>query len=133
MEAPYLIKRGDYYYLFVAMGSLNQTADYYWSVGRSTNLTGPYYDKDGNPMLNSNSSTLAPLTEWKEGVQGVGHAQPFYDADADQWYMVSESWEYRTEEDTAPIKLHISTIVWNEAGWPFTALSADLLNELAEK
>ena len=129
MEAPYLVKHGDYYYLFVAMGSLNKTADYYWAVGRSENLTGPYLDKNGNKMLSGYTSAL---TEWKDGVQGVGHAQPFCDDDG-QWYMVSESWEYRNGDDTSPIKLHISTIVWNEAGWPVTALSTDLLNELAEK
>ncbi len=130
MEAPYLIKRGDYYYLFLAMGSLNKTADYYWAVGRSTSLTGPYYDKNDNPLLGSKN--LAPLTEWKDGVVGTAHAQPFLDDDG-QWYMVSEAWEYRTTEGVSPIKLHISTIVWNEAGWPVTALSSDLLNELAEK
>ena len=128
MEAPYLVKRGEYYYLFVAMGSLKKTADYYWAVGRSKSLTGPYVDKDGKPMLSGYTSRL---TEWKDGVQGTAHAQPFLDDDG-QWYMVSESWQDRSVESPA-IQLHISKIVWNEAGWPVTALSANLLGELAEK
>ena len=127
MEAPYLIKRGDYYYLFVAMGGLKK-GTYYWAVGRSDSLFGPYLDKQGRPMLSGNTSRL---TEWKDGIQGVGHAQPFLDDDG-QWYMVSESWVDRSVQ-SPPIQLHISTIVWNEAGWPVTAISSNLLGELAEK
>ena len=77
------------------------------------------------------SGYTSRLTEWKDGVQGTAHAQPFLDDDG-QWYMVSESWQDRSVESPA-IQLHISKIVWNEAGWPVTALSANLLGELAEK
>lgn len=128
MEAPYLIKRGDYYYLFVAMGNMSKDENYHWAVGRSESLFGPYVDKKGKPMLEGNTSKL---TEYKPGVQAVAHAQPFLDDDG-QWYLVSEMWMDRSDPNKK-IQLHISTIVWNEAGWPVTALSTNLLDELAGK
>jgi len=79
-------------------------------------------------MLSGNTSRL---TEWKSGVEGAAHAQPFCDEDG-QWYMVSEFWRDRSVA-TPPVQLHISKMVWNEAGWPVTALSSDLLAELSEK
>jgi len=128
MEAPYLIKKDGYYYLFVAMGNMSRNENYHWAVGRSESLFGPYVDKKGRPMLEGYTS---PLTEYKSGVQAVGHAQPFLD-DNGQWYLVSEMWKDRSDPNKK-IQLHISTIVWNDAGWPVTALSTDLLDELEGK
>ncbi len=128
MEAPYLVKRGDYYYLFVARGSLSK-GTYYWAVGRSTNLTGPFYDKDGVSMLSGEGGTR--LTEWKEGVMGVAHAQCFFDRDGET-YMVSEYWSYRTEEATSSVHLMISKMVWTDEQWPVTVLDPDVLTALGE-
>jgi len=127
IEAGYIAKHGDYYYLFVAKGGL-KAGTYYWAVGRSETVTGPYYDKDGVDMMADGGTRL---TEWKDGVAGVGHAQYFEDEDG-QGYMVSESWEYRTagEEATCPAQLHISTVVWTDDGWPVTVLDPDVLGRL---
>ncbi|MBE6640622.1 MAG: hypothetical protein E7619_03455 [Ruminococcaceae bacterium] len=128
MEAPYLIKKDGYYYLFVAMGNLSKNESYHWTVGRSESLFGPYLDKDGEPMLENNASRL---TAYKPGVQGLAHAHPFLDDDG-QWYMVGECWLDRTDPNRK-VQLHISTIVWNKEGWPVTALSTDLIDELEGK
>ncbi len=128
MEAPYLIKHGNYYYLFVARGGLKK-GTYYWAVGRSEKLEGPYVDKDGQTMLSGNGGTR--LTEWKEGIEGAAHAQYFVGPDG-QAYMVSESWPYRDEEKSGTIRLAISTIVWTEDGWPVTALDKNVLKTLGE-
>ena len=128
MEAPYVVKHGDYYYLFVARGGLKK-GTYYWAVGRSENVTGPYVDKDGKSMLSGNGGTR--LTEWKEGIEGVGHAQCFFGPDG-QTYMVSESWSYRDDDKNSPVTLSISTIVWTEDGWPVTALDKNVLKALGE-
>ena len=128
MEAPYLIKRGDYYYLFVARGGLKK-GTYYWAVGRSESLFGPYVDKDGKTMLSGAGGTR--LTSWKNGVVGVAHAQPFVDQDG-TYYMVSESWPYRDDEGSSTIQLHISKMVWTEDGWPVTVLGKNVLRELGE-
>ncbi len=126
MEAPYLIKQGEYYYLFVARGSLSK-GTYYWAVGRSKSVYGPYVDKRGVDMLSGNGGTR--LTEWKEGIVGVAHAQLFVDKNG-QSYMVSESWPYRHEDESGGIQLHISTVVWTDDGWPVTALDKDVLYAL---
>ncbi|MBN2215271.1 MAG: family 43 glycosylhydrolase [Bacteroidales bacterium] len=44
IEAPYLFKEGDYYYLVVNRGNCCQgvNSTYYITVGRSANVTGPY-------------------------------------------------------------------------------------------
>lgn len=128
IEAAYIIKRGNYYYQFVAKGSLSK-GTYYWAVGRSTSITGPYYDMDGVDMMNDGGTRL---TEWKDGVVGVGHAQYFEDIDG-QGYMVSESWQYRdTDEGTSTIRLHISSVVWTDDGWPVTVLDPDVMGRLGE-
>ena len=128
MEAPYVVKHGDYYYLFVARGGLKK-GTYYWAVGRSENVTGPYYDKDGKSMLSGNGGTR--LTEWKEGIEGAAHAQCFFGPDG-QTYMVSESWSYRDDTGNSSVNLTICTIVWTEDGWPVTALDKNVLKALGE-
>lgn len=125
MEAPYLIKHGDYYYLFVARGGLKK-GTYYWAVGRSDKLEGPYVDKDGKTMLSGNGGTR--LTEWKEGIEGAAHAQLFVGPDG-QCYMVSESWVDRSV-DKPQIRLAIGTVVWTQDGWPVTALDKNVLKTL---
>ncbi len=126
MEAPYLIKHGDHYYLFVARGGLRK-GTYYWAVGRSESLFGPYIDRDGTTLLSGDGGTR--LTEWKNGVCGVGHAQYFEDKDGNS-YMVAESWPYRTSSEHGTIQLHISKIVWTEDGWPVTVLDPNVLEAL---
>ena len=65
------------------------------------------------------------------GVQGLAHAHPFLDDDG-QWYLVGECWKDRTDPNRR-VQLHVSTLVWNDAGWPVTALSSNLLEELGGK
>lgn len=133
MEAPYLIKHGNYYYLFTARGGLSK-GTYYWAVGRSESVYGPYVDKDGTALLSGSGGTR--LTEWKDGIEGAAHAQYFEDAEGNA-YMVSESWPYRANEElgiteSGKIQLHISKIVWTADGWPVTALDPDVLTALGE-
>ena len=131
LEAPYLIKHGNYYYLFIARGGLKK-GTYYWAVARSEKLEGPYIDKEGNSMLSGNGGTR--LTEWKEGIEGAAHAQLFFGPDG-QTYMVSESWTYRGSDDdkSGPIQLTIGTVVWTDDGWPVTALDKNVLRTLGGK
>lgn len=124
-EASFMIKHGDYYYLFVAKGPM--ASGYYWAVARSESIFGPFVNKTGSPSL---SGGYTRLTEYKQGIEGTGHASVFQDDDG-TYYMVSESWENR-EVSTTPTILHISTIVWTEDGWPVTALDRDVLGALGE-
>jgi arabinan endo-1,5-alpha-L-arabinosidase len=53
-EAPYIHKRGNYYYLFASIGSCceGMNSTYKVVVGRSENVDGPYLNKSGVDMNN---------------------------------------------------------------------------------
>lgn len=47
-EGPYIIKKDNYYYLFVSYGGLVADGGYQIRIFRSENITGPYVDEAGN-------------------------------------------------------------------------------------
>ena len=64
-----------------------------------------------------------PVTEGKEGISIPGHASVFLDDDG-QYYLVSEYFR-----DGSPSLLLVGTMLWDEEGWPSTALSPGLLKK----
>jgi len=64
IEASYLCKHDDYYYLFVNWGSCCQgtNSSYNIRIGRSKTVTGPYLDKAGLDMLQAGGSEFLPTT-----------------------------------------------------------------------
>lgn len=112
VEAPYIIKRGEFYYLFTAFNKMDNT--YHNRVSRSTSIHGPYYDRDGKPALEGGGT---PISESLSALLKPGHASIFTD-DNGQHYFVSEYFR----KDSPSIML-IGTIVWDEDGWPSTALT----------
>mmetsp|Transcript_2211 Transcript_2211/g.5125 ORF Transcript_2211/g.5125 Transcript_2211/m.5125 type:complete len:600 (+) Transcript_2211:347-2146(+) len=112
VEAAYIHKEGDYYYLFLNWYGCCNGADstYEIYVGRSPSITGPYYDKDGVSMLETGGTLFMDSST---GYIGPGHASIFsygdnqvfthhyYDADGVPW---------------AFIEAH--TLSWSEEGWP---------------
>lgn len=115
IEAPYIIKRDPYYYLFTAFNPMDNS--YHNRVGRSTSVHGPFYDKEGTAMLEGGG------TEVTWGLSDLlmpGHASIFLDEDG-QYYLVSEYFR----KDSPSIML-IGTIVWDEEGWPITALTPNI-------
>ena len=71
-EAPYIHKRGKYYYLFASIGSCCKGLEstYTTVVGRSENLWGPYLDKRGRSMMNNRHEVVIRKNE---AFVGVGH------------------------------------------------------------
>ena len=119
-EAPYIIKKGDYYYLFTAKGTIDSTDTYCNVVGRSTSLTGPYYDKNGVSMLEGGGTVVAQTIGL---INGPGHDSIFTAPNGDH-YMVGEYF-YGDK-----VNLFISTIEWTADGWPVTALTPNALEIL---
>lgn len=115
IEAPYIIRYGEYYYLFCAIEPM--TKNYHVECGRSREITGPYLDRNGVDMMQGGGT---PVTEGKNGVQLPGHASVFLDTDGN-WYLVTEYFQENSNS-----LLGISTLVWDEEGWPQTALSPQL-------
>jgi len=113
IEAPFVVKRVGYYYLFVSFDLCCRGKDstYRIMVGRAREITGPYVDKDGTPMMEGGGSlVLAGTASWP----GVGHEAVLADSGSD--YLVFHAYDATTGRPW----LQISTIVW-EDGWPRVA------------
>lgn len=115
VEASYIIHRGDFYYLFESVDfcckGVNST--YKIMVGRATDITGPYVDQDGKPLLAGGGTLiLAGDTRWK----GPGHNAILQTAAGD--YNVYHS--YDAQANGAPT-LRIAEMRWSSDGWPISA------------
>lgn len=108
IEAPYLVARDGWFYLFASKDSCCQglNSTYSMWVGRSSELTGPYVDRDGVPLLDD-GGTLLLATEGEvigpggQSVSGDWLAHHYYDG----------------ANGGAP-KLAIRPLVWDADGWP---------------
>lgn len=110
IEAPFIVRRGGYYYLFVSFDLCCRGKDssYKIVVGRAPEITGPYRDRDGKPMLEGGGTLVLEGTQaWR----GPGHQAVLSDADGDR--LVFHAYDGTTGRPT----LRISTMVWEE-GWP---------------
>jgi arabinan endo-1,5-alpha-L-arabinosidase len=60
IEAPYITEHDGYYYLFVSFDRCCAGADstYKVAVGRATDVTGPYLDKDGRDLFGGGGSVV---------------------------------------------------------------------------
>jgi arabinan endo-1,5-alpha-L-arabinosidase len=82
IEAPYITRRGNYYYLWVSFDYCckAQSSTYRIMVGRSTSVTGPYVDRDGRQMMNGGGTQVLAS---HDSIHGPGHPSVFTDTDAD--------------------------------------------------
>lgn len=73
VEAPYLVRHGDWYYLFVSFDFCCQGAKstYHLVVGRSATVTGPYLDRSGVSLL---AGGATPVLDAEGDMRGPGGA-----------------------------------------------------------
>ena len=112
IEAPFIFKKGGYYYLFASFGLCCQKANstYYVVVGRSRNVAGPYLDKNGVDMLQGGGTTVITGTkDWK----ALGHNSAYTIDGKD--YMVLHAYE---TADNYLQKLKIMEMKFDADGWP---------------
>jgi arabinan endo-1,5-alpha-L-arabinosidase len=116
IEAPSLVRRGDYYYLFVSFDLCcrGTASTYRIMVGRSANVTGPYLDAEGKPMLavGGGSSVVLGNQRWR----GPGHNALL--TVGEHQYLVYHA--YDAERGGAPT-LRIAELLWDSTGWPVKA------------
>ena len=116
VEAPFIFKKGDYYYLFVSWDRCCSGVEstYKVVVGRSRNITGPYLDKENQEMrLGGGSLVVDGNSAWP----GVGHSATYTFDGTD--YLVFHGYD---ASDDGQSKLWIQEIDWGEHGWPTVTL-----------
>ncbi len=112
IEAPFIFKKGNYYYLFASIDycckGVNST--YKMIVGRSKNVTGPYLDKDGVAMAKAGGTLVM---KGDENWHGVGHnAVASFDG---KDYLIFHGYD---AADNGKSKLRIEQLAWTRQGWP---------------
>jgi len=114
IEAPFIVRRCDYYYLFVSFDRCCAGADstYKIMVGRSREVTGPYVDKSGKAMTQGGGSpVLSGAGSWV----GPGHNAILRTAKGD--YNIYHAYSSRDGHS----ELRISELTWDAEGWPLSA------------
>jgi arabinan endo-1,5-alpha-L-arabinosidase len=113
IEAPFIFKKGGYYYLFASWGLCCKGANstYHLVVGLSKHVTGPYLDKTGKDMNEGGGSLL--VNGNKKWV-GVGHNSAYHWDGKD--YLILHAYE---TADNYLQKLKILNIHWDKEAWPF--------------
>lgn len=114
IEAPFIVRHGDYYYLFVSFDLCcrGTRSTYRTMVGRSLKVTGPYVDADGKPMLNGGGTQLlSPNGRWL----GPGGESVLQRPEGD--IIVFHAYDALTGKPA----LQISTLTWAN-GWPHAVL-----------
>jgi len=109
VEAPHIVRRGSYYYLWVSFDRCCQGASstYRIMVGRSKNLKGPYLDKNGKDMMSGGGTQMMSS---HGSIHGPGHNAIFADGDGD--VLV-----YHYYKDNGVAQLGINLVKYVN-GWP---------------
>lgn len=119
VEAPFIIARDGLYYLFVSFDQCCRgvVSTYRVMVGRSEQVTGPYVDRDGVPMLEGGGTQVTFETDrWR----GPGHNAVLQDGDQD--YLVFHAYDARR---VGMPTLRIAPITWDEDGWPVVEMGSE--------
>ena len=111
LEAPFMVRRCGYYYLFMSWDKCCVGADstYNIRVVRGTSVTGPFSDKAGTAALQGGGTLV---TEGDATWAGPGHeAVLFVGAKA---YLVYHAYAKSNGSPT----LRIAELAWDASGWP---------------
>ena len=112
IEAPTLIEKDGYFYLFVNWGwcCRGTKSTYNIRVGRSRTITGPYLDRSGKDLL-TGGGTL--ILESAGSMIGPGH--PVFIRQDQQWKMLFHYYDAR--HGGIP-RLGLRNLSWDNDGWP---------------
>ena len=113
IEAPFLHKRGDHYYLFVNWGLCCRgvKSTYEIRVGRAANVAGPYLDQDGTDLRDGGGS----LVLGSRGSRvGPGHASIVRDLVGRE----NLAYHYYDADQNGRSFLALTPLQWSADGWP---------------
>ncbi|WP_433131114.1 family 43 glycosylhydrolase [Micromonospora sp. CA-240977] len=111
IEAPVVVKRGAWYYLYVSFDRCCQGASstYRVMVGRSASPTGPFVDRNGRDLLSGGGTQVLAS---HGSIHGPGHQAFLADADGDYLF-------YHYYADNGASLLGINRIGYDAAAWPY--------------
>lgn len=115
IEGPFVLRRGDAYYLFVSFDHCcnGVGSTYNIRVGRSAAPTGPYVDKAGVGMLQGGGS---PVLRSRGDAIGPGGQSVVHDPVGDRDLLV---YHYYDARNGGRPTLGVNPLGWTFAGWPF--------------
>ncbi len=113
IEAPFIMKHGKYYYLFVSWDYCCRgvKSNYRVAVGRSKKVSGPYFDKNGKSMMEGGGTLI--LEGDKKEFEAMGHSSAYTFPDGDRFFCHG----YSVEKNGASILVE-KIINWTSDGWP---------------
>ncbi len=111
-EGSCLYQHGSYYYLFVNWGGCCAGVDstYNIRVGRSTTVTGPYFDRNGINMTNGGGTMVL---ESNARYIGPGHPAIMND-NGTNWF----TYHYYDGNNNGAATVGMNRIYWTSDGWP---------------
>lgn len=111
IEAPVIVKRGSYYYLWVSFDRCCQGAasTYRVMVGRSRSVTGPYLDRNGTAMTSGGGTQVLA---GRGNIHGPGHQAVLADAGGDALV-------YHYYANNGAALLGINLLGYDSSAWPF--------------
>jgi len=112
VEAPFIIRHGEWYYLFVSYDLCCRGAKstYKVVVGRSASVTGPYIDADGTPLMQGGGTVVAG---GNDRYPGVGHCAVVTDGEGEK--MLLHAYDRETGYNSV---LLVRPLSWDRDGWP---------------
>ena len=113
IEAPFIFRHGDYYYLFVSWDYCCRGAksNYRVAVGRSKQVSGPYLDRNGKDMLVGGGTIF--LEGDKKEWEAAGHCA-VYTFDGEDVFICHG---YSATHNGAAMLIQ-RPISWTADGWP---------------
>lgn len=120
IEAPAIIRKNGYYYLFVSFDfccrGLNST--YNVRVGRSRRVTGPYMDRQSKLMMEGGGTIVVTGgTRWR----GPGHCAILQGREGEK--LVYHAYDANARGTPT---LRVASLIWDAADWPTISLPPDL-------
>ena len=113
IEAPFIFRHGDFYYLFVSWDYCcrGEKSNYRVAVGRSKKVSGPYLDRNGKDMLHGGGTLF--LEGDKKEWEAAGHCA-VYTFDHEDIFICHG---YSATRNGAAMLIQ-RTISWSADGWP---------------
>lgn len=113
IEAPFIMKHGGYYCLFVSWDycCMGSKSTYRVVVGRSKTVDGPYVDRDGNDMREGGGTPV--ISGDKKEFEAIGHCAAYHLNGKDIYI----SHGYSVAQNGAAVLVQ-RNIKWTDDEWP---------------